>query len=157
MMRSAARREYSVGNEPQGFVDYWDDFHAQLYVVACLMYLEKVLGTDSHWLEDDTCQNQYPNVYRYMESLRCVRNSIVHHGASLSSMNTTQSSIISDYDSDVRAGSLNTESTKIEPVRRQGFWNQLRPKLKESLAHLVGLIMRRAGGDASGALRVSFV
>jgi len=42
-------------------------------------------------------------------------------------------------------------------VRRQGFWNQWRPKLRESLAHLVGLIMRRAGGDASVALRVSFV
>ena len=42
-------------------------------------------------------------------------------------------------------------------VRRQGFWNQWRPKLRESLAHLVGLIMRRAGGDASAAFRVSFV
>jgi len=42
-------------------------------------------------------------------------------------------------------------------VRRQGFWDQWRPKLRESLAHLVGLIMRRAGGDASVAFRVSFV
>ena len=42
-------------------------------------------------------------------------------------------------------------------VRRQGFWNQRRPNLRESLAHLVGLIMRRAGGDASVAFRVSFV
>jgi len=42
-------------------------------------------------------------------------------------------------------------------VRRQGFWAQEPPKLIESLAHLVGLIMRRAGGDASGALRASFV
>ncbi len=42
-------------------------------------------------------------------------------------------------------------------VGRQSFWNQWRPKLRESLAHLVGLIMRRAGGDASGALRASFV
>jgi hypothetical protein len=43
------------------------------------------------------------------------------------------------------------------PVCRQGFWDQWRSKLRESLAHLVGLIMRRAGGDASVALRVSFV
>ena len=42
-------------------------------------------------------------------------------------------------------------------VRRQGFWNQRRPKLRESLAHLVCLIMRRAVCDASAALRVSFV
>ena len=42
-------------------------------------------------------------------------------------------------------------------VRRQSFWNQWRPKLRESSAHLVGLIMRRAGGDASDAFRVSFV
>ena len=39
-------------------------------------------------------------------------------------------------------------------VRRQGFWNQERPKLRESLAHLVVLIMQRAGGDASAAVRV---
>jgi hypothetical protein len=42
-------------------------------------------------------------------------------------------------------------------VRRQGFWNQWQLKLRENLAHLVGFIMRRAGGDASVALRVSFV
>ena len=42
-------------------------------------------------------------------------------------------------------------------VRRQGFWNQWQLKLRESLAHLFGLIMRLAGGDASVALRVSFV
>ena len=42
-------------------------------------------------------------------------------------------------------------------VRRQGFWDQERPNLRESLAHLVGFIMRRAGGDASGAFRASFV
>jgi hypothetical protein len=42
-------------------------------------------------------------------------------------------------------------------VRHQSFWNQWRLKLRESLAHLFGLIMRRTGGDASVALRVSFV
>ncbi|WP_299691432.1 hypothetical protein, partial [uncultured Tateyamaria sp.] len=42
-----------------------------------------------------------------------------------------------------------------KPVRRQGFWCQWRPKLRESLAHLVGLMMRRAVGDASAGLRVS--
>ena len=44
-----------------------------------------------------------------------------------------------------------------EIVRHQSFWNQWQLKLRESLAHLVGFIMRRAGGDASVALRVSFV
>ena len=42
-------------------------------------------------------------------------------------------------------------------VRRQGFWDQWLPKLRESLAHLVGLIMRRVVCDASVAFRVSFV
>ena len=42
-------------------------------------------------------------------------------------------------------------------VRRQGFWDQWRPKLRESLAHLIGLIMRRICGEASAALRVFFV
>ncbi len=49
------------------------------------------------------------------------------------------------------------ERLKPESVRRQVFWNQCALKLRESLAHLVGLIMQRAGGDASAALRVSFV
>ena len=48
-------------------------------------------------------------------------------------------------------------SSVLTYVRRQGLWNQWRPKLRESLAHLVGLIMRRAGGDASAAFRVSSV
>ena len=45
----------------------------------------------------------------------------------------------------------------VNGVRRQSFWVQRRPKLRKCLAHLVGLIMRPAGGDASVALRVSFV
>ena len=42
-------------------------------------------------------------------------------------------------------------------VRRQGFWNQWRLKLRVSSAHLVDCIMRRACCDASVAFRVSFV
>ena len=42
-------------------------------------------------------------------------------------------------------------------VRRQGFWHQRRLKLRESSAHLVDCIMRRACCDASVAFRVSFV
>ena len=49
------------------------------------------------------------------------------------------------------------KDARINSVRRQGFWNQRRPNLRESLAHLVDLIMRLAGGDASVAFRASFV
>jgi len=49
------------------------------------------------------------------------------------------------------------EIINFKRVRHQSFWNQWQLKLRESLAHLVGFIMRRAGGDASVALRVSFV
>jgi hypothetical protein len=42
-------------------------------------------------------------------------------------------------------------------VRRQGFGNQWRLKLRERLAHLVGLITRRVQCDASVAIRVFFV
>ena len=45
-------------------------------------------------------------------------------------------------------------ATAVATVRRQGFWDQERPKLRESSAHLVGFIMRHAGGDASAAFRV---
>ena len=42
-------------------------------------------------------------------------------------------------------------------VRRQGFWHQWQLNLRESLAHLVGCIMRRVVCDASVAFRASFV
>ena len=45
----------------------------------------------------------------------------------------------------------------VNAVRRQGFWNRWQLKLRESLAHLVGLIMRRAVCDASVAFRAFFV
>ena len=45
----------------------------------------------------------------------------------------------------------------IPGVRRQGFWNQERLKLSESLAHLVSVIMRRVCCDASVAFRASCV
>jgi hypothetical protein len=48
-------------------------------------------------------------------------------------------------------------ATRRNTVRRQGFWNQELRNLRESLAHLVGCIMRRVVCDASVALRGSFV
>ena len=47
--------------------------------------------------------------------------------------------------------------TLCSTVRRQGFWNQWLLKLRESLAHLVGFIMRRVVCVASVAFRMSFV
>ncbi|WP_209120873.1 hypothetical protein, partial [Parasedimentitalea maritima] len=47
---------------------------------------------------------------------------------------------------------LTTTPLAVLSVRRQSFWVQMRPKLRESLAHLVGLIMRRVVCDASVAL-----
>jgi len=51
---------------------------------------------------------------------------------------------------------LPKDSNSGENVRRQVFWNQWHPKLRESLAHLFGLLMQRAVCDASLAFRVSF-
>ena len=42
-------------------------------------------------------------------------------------------------------------------VRRQGFWNQWQLKLRESLPHLVGFIMRHVVCDASVVFQASFV
>jgi hypothetical protein len=50
-----------------------------------------------------------------------------------------------------------TRETWIDCVRRQGFWDRWRPDLREGLAHLVGLIMRRIFGEASAAFQLSFV
>ncbi|MEM7441561.1 MAG: AAA family ATPase [Pseudomonadota bacterium] len=57
----------------------------------------------------------------------------------------------------VKNGQLGEVEMASPSVRRQVFWNQGRPELSESLAHLFSLIMRRVCGDASVALRVSFV
>jgi energy-coupling factor transporter ATP-binding protein EcfA2 len=51
---------------------------------------------------------------------------------------------------------------KVSPIRQTRKPGEIKEEgdgyaLSESLAHLVGFIMRRAGGDASVALRVSFV
>ncbi len=53
--------------------------------------------------------------------------------------------------------SLALKIIAIFSVRRQSFWHQRRPKLRECFAHLVGLIMRRVVCDASVAFRASFV
>ena len=57
----------------------------------------------------------------------------------------------------VLAAPITRESAELPIVRRQGFWNQWRLKLRVSSAHLVDCIMRRACCDASVAFRVSFV
>ena len=45
----------------------------------------------------------------------------------------------------------------VQPVRLQGFWDRWAPELREDLAHLVGLIMRRFCGEASAGFRWSSV
>ena len=64
-----------------------------------------------------------------------------------------------DHSPKLRCSTHDDEEAKdqLKDVRRQGFWNQWRAKLSESLAHLVGCIMRRVVCDASVALRASFV
>ncbi len=47
--------------------------------------------------------------------------------------------------------------TEAALVRRQSYWASWRPDLREGLAHLVGLIMRRICGEASAGFRWSFV
>ena len=44
---------------------------------------------------------------------------------------------------------INADRFAIAPVRRQSFWNQELLKLRESLAHLVGLIMRLSSGNCA--------
>lgn len=108
MLYGSARREYSVGNEPPGFVEYWDRYFHELFVVACLMYLERVFGTDSYW-RSSTSIAAYPDLLRTMESLRCVRNCIVHNGCRINPARARDAQIIRDYDRDVRAGGVKDE------------------------------------------------
>lgn len=50
-----------------------------------------------------------------------------------------------------------TEVRWCNSVRRQGFWDRWQPYLREGLADLVVLIMRRVCGEASAGFRWSFV
>ena len=44
MFLSGASREYTIGDGPPGFIDYWNQYFRDLYLVGCLMYLEDVFG-----------------------------------------------------------------------------------------------------------------
>ena len=51
------------------------------------------------------------------------------------------------------------EGLKVPPkhVRRQGFWDRWAPELREDLAYLIHMIMRRICGEASAGFRWSLV
>jgi len=118
MLGSSARREYSPDTEPPGFVEYWDRYFAELYIVGCLMYLEKVFGMDSHWLKVANVQNSYPDLFRVMESLRCVRNCIIHNAGKINPQKPNGETIIRQFDIDVRSGTIFDE-VKIEKSNTQ--------------------------------------
>jgi len=118
MLGSSARREYAPDTEPPGFVEYWDRYFAELYIVGCLMYLEKVFGVDSHWLKVGSIQNSYPDLFRVMESLRCVRNCIIHNAGKLNPQIPNCEAIIRQFDIDVHSGAIFDE-IKIEKSNSQ--------------------------------------
>lgn len=115
MLQSSPGREYAMGKAPQGFKEYWVPFFEELYVVACLMYLEKVFQKDKNWQSSTniSAQSPYPFLYRKLEVLRCIRNCIVHHGGNLSTLGATQVQVITDFDADVRAGRIREEFNKV--------------------------------------------
>jgi integrase len=130
--RMKMRREHKVPLSRQAFeivLENWSEIKGVEFLFPSLQSNRKLLS-----------ENAFNTVLR---RLGYAGEEVTAHG-----FRVTASTILNsrEYNPDV-----------IEAVRRQGFWNQWLPKLRESLAHLVCLIMRRSGGDASVAFRVSFV
>lgn len=75
---------------------------------AGIMYLERVFGTDSHWLSSSKIA-AYPDLRKTMESLRCVRNCIVHNACKINPAKSNCEKVIRDYDAEVRAGNIKDE------------------------------------------------
>ncbi len=108
LLGNPAVKEYAIGNETPGFVEHWNLYFERLYIVASLMYLEDVFGEDSHWRKTSVATT-HPDLYRAMESLRCVRNCIVHNAGRINNKRSKDAAIIRDYDKDVRAGLITDE------------------------------------------------
>ncbi|CUK10406.1 hypothetical protein RUE5091_03310 [Ruegeria denitrificans] len=49
LMFSSAGREYSVGNEPKGYLDYWQQHLVRLYLVSVYIYINEVAGSEKYW------------------------------------------------------------------------------------------------------------
>ena len=106
MLTSAPAKESLYSKNPKGFRGLWEPFFKELFLVACLMYLEKVFGTDKHWLKSENISD-YPMLFKKLESLRFVRNCIVHNGGTLTGWeNKGQVKHIKDFERQVRDGEI---------------------------------------------------
>ena len=105
LMFSSPGREYSAGNEPDGYLEYWKPHFAGLYLVSVYIYINEVAGSEKFW-NTSAAFSANPELVRSLEVMRLVRNRIVHHAGVVQSANTQNGKEIRDFESDVAGAGI---------------------------------------------------
>lgn len=100
LLLSSPTREYSAGNEPEGYLEYWRPHFAGLYLVSIYIYISEVAGSEKFW-NTSAAFSTYPELVRCLEVMRLVRNRIVHHAGISAPLNTPNGKEIRDFETDV--------------------------------------------------------
>lgn len=126
MLFSSASREYSIGDEPVGFLEYWDPHFAGLYLISVYIYINEQAESEKIWNSSAKFDNK-PELARCLEALRLIRNVIVHNGglvpqAALNDNGDPNTGkVIRDFESDVAAGSVFVDWTG-KPIKIRSFF-----------------------------------
>lgn len=97
---SSARREYSTGNEPQGYGEYWQQNLAQLYLVSIYIYINEVAGSEKFWNKSPAFSSN-PELVRCLEVMRLLRNKIVHSGGVAEPSSSPNGQMVRNFEIDV--------------------------------------------------------
>ena len=100
LMFSSPRREYAIGDEPAGYLDYWQQHMSRLYLVSIYIYINEVVGSEKFWKTSPKFSTS-PEMVRCLEVMRHVRNSIVHKGAVVKPATTETGKMIRDFETEV--------------------------------------------------------
>ena len=113
-----------------------------LMLIQGVTELEKSIWYYSPWI-DCAFRPQSPELLDAQTTRRCMKTHTPFDGIGFSP--------------DATYLAVYRHPVDIHIVRSQRFWDRWLPDLREGLAHLVGLIMRRICGEASAGFRWSFV
>ena len=105
LMFSSASREYSVGNEPEGYLDYWQQHLAHLYLVSIYIYINEVAGSEKFW-NTSPAFSSYPELVRCLEVMRLLRNKIVHSGGIAEPATSQNGQQVRTFEADVARADL---------------------------------------------------
>lgn len=100
LLVSAPGREYSLGSEPDDYLEYWRPHFAGLFLISIYIYINEQAGSEKFWNTSNEF-SEVPNLIRCLEIMRIVRNQIVHHGGKAPGAETKNGKLIRSFESDV--------------------------------------------------------